>query len=206
MKMKITSATYIGSYTQTDECPRQPLPEFAFIGRSNVGKSSLINYLCNRKNLAKTSQTPGKTKMLNFFLINEKWRLIDMPGYGYARLPKTEIMRIRKMIKNFLLERTFLVCVMLLIDSRIPPQKSDLEFAAWLGANEIPFVIVFTKTDKANNSCIEQFKNEMLQSWESLPQIFMTSSEKRTGAEALLSFIEQTLQQCAAASAKNSGK
>jgi GTP-binding protein len=192
--MYIQSSEFIGSYEKLEQCPKQPLPEFAFIGRSNVGKSSLINYLCNKKNLAKTSQTPGKTRLLNFFLINDNWRLVDLPGYGYAKLSKKEIARIDTMIKSFLTKRTFLFCVFLLIDSRVPPQKIDLEFAAWLGENQIPFVIVFTKTDKVKVTYIEQFKTQMLQSWESLPEIFMTSSENRTGAEALLSFIERALQ------------
>jgi GTP-binding protein len=190
--MNIKTATFIGSYEKLEQCPKQPLPEFAFIGRSNVGKSSLINYLCNKRNLAKTSQTPGKTRLLNFFLINENWRLVDLPGYGYAKISKKEIARIDKMIKKFLTERKFLTCVFLLIDSRVPTQKIDLEFADWLGENLIPFVLVFTKTDKVKVTYTEQFKSEMLKSWESLPDIFITSAEKGTGREAILTFIDKT--------------
>jgi len=191
--MNIKTATFIGSYERLDQCPKNPAVEFAFIGRSNVGKSSLINYITDKKNLAKTSGTPGKTKLLNFFHINQNWRLVDLPGYGYAKLSKTEIARIDKMIKDFILHREFLHCIMLLIDCRIPPQKIDLEFANWLGEKSIPFVIVFTKADKIKKSYVEEFKNQLLESWEHLPPVFVTSSENRTGKEAILEFIQKAL-------------
>jgi GTP-binding protein len=191
--MIITSAQFIGSFEKLEQCPKAIMPEFAFIGRSNVGKSSLINYVTGVKNLAKTSGTPGKTRLLNYFLINEKWRLVDLPGYGYAKLSKTEIARINQMIKDYLLKREFLHTVFLLIDSRIPPQKVDLEFTNWLGENSIPFVLVFTKTDKVKVTYIEAFKTKMLESWEELPQYFLTTSERKKGKEEILAFIENVL-------------
>lgn len=193
--MNILSSIYIGAFDRPEKCPSEPLPELVLTGRSNVGKSSLINYLCNRKNLARTSRYPGKTRLLHFYLINNMWRLVDMPGYGYARLSKQQIDRMQDMTRRFLLTRTYITCVLLLIDSRIAPQKIDIEFAAWLGRHQIPFVIVFTKADKMKVSCIEEFKKHMLQQWETLPEIFITSSRKRTGAENLLFFIEKTLSQ-----------
>ena len=144
----IQSAKFIGSFPKTDDCPQSELPEFAFIGRSNVGKSSLINLLTNRKELAKVSKTPGKTQMLNFFLIDENWHLVDLPGYGYAKLSKTTRAVFDKMIRYYISKREQLVTVFLLIDSSISPQKIDLEFIDWLGQNRIQFAIVFTKSDK----------------------------------------------------------
>jgi GTP-binding protein len=191
--MKIVSATFIGSFEQLSQCPQNPAVEFAFIGRSNVGKSSLINYLTNKKNLAKTSGTPGKTKLLNFFLINNQWRLVDLPGYGYAKLSKTEIARIDRMIKSFIIERKFLSYLFVLIDCRIEPQKIDLDFVNWLGEQNIPFVIVFTKSDKIKKSYVEEFKKKMLESWDALPEIFITSSENRTGGDEILNFIEKQI-------------
>jgi GTP-binding protein len=188
--MIIKSADFLGSFEKLEQCPQTTMPEFTFIGRSNVGKSSLINYVTGVKGLAKTSQTPGKTKLLNFFLINEYWRLVDLPGYGYAKLSKTEKARISAMIKEYILEREFLNTVFLLIDSRVPPQKIDLEFTTWLGENGIPFVIVFTKTDKVKVTYMEEFKTKMLETWEELPQTFSTSAERKTGKEPILNFIE----------------
>lgn len=188
--MIIKSADFLGSFEKLEQCPKTTLAEFTFIGRSNVGKSSLINYVTGVKGLAKTSQTPGKTKLLNFFLINEQWRLVDLPGYGYAKLSKTEKARISAMIKEYILKREFLNTVFLLIDSRVPPQKIDAEFTNWLGENGIPFVIVFTKTDKVKVTYMEEFKAKMLESWEELPQTFSTSSERKTGKEPILNFIE----------------
>lgn len=191
--MIIKSAQFIGSFEKLEQCPKTAMAEFAFIGRSNVGKSSLINYVTGVKNLAKTSGTPGKTRLLNYFLINETWRLVDLPGYGYAKLSKTEIARINQMIKDYLLKREFLHTVFLLIDSRVPPQKIDLEFTNWLGENGIPFLLVFTKTDKVKVTYIEEFKAKMLENWEELPQIFLTTSERKIGKEEILSFIENCL-------------
>lgn len=188
--MIINSAQFIGSFEKLEQCPKAIMPEFAFIGRSNVGKSSLINYITGVKNLAKTSSTPGKTRLLNYFLINENWQLVDLPGYGYAKLSKTEIARINQMIKDYLLNRKQLHTVFLLIDSRVPPQKIDLEFTNWLGENGIPFVLVFTKTDKVKVTYIEDFKAKMLENWEELPQCFLTTSERKMGKEEILAFIE----------------
>ena len=193
--MIIKSTEFLGSFEKLTQCPTTALPEFAFIGRSNVGKSSLINYVTGVKGLAKTSQTPGKTKLLNYFLVNESWRLVDLPGYGYAKLSKVEIARISAMIKDYLLNREFLNTVFLLIDSRVPPQKIDLEFANWMGENQIPFVIVFTKTDKVKVTYMEQFKQKMLESWEELPPTFATTAERKQGKEALLDYIEVVLKQ-----------
>jgi GTP-binding protein len=193
--MIIKSTEFLGSFEKLTQCPTTALPEFAFIGRSNVGKSSLINYVTGVKGLAKTSQTPGKTKLLNYFLVNESWRLVDLPGYGYAKLSKVEIARISAMIKDYLLNREFLNTVFLLIDSRVSPQKIDLEFANWMGENQIPFVIVFTKTDKVKVTYMEQFKQKMLESWEELPPTFATTAERKQGKEALLDYIEEVLKQ-----------
>jgi GTP-binding protein len=193
--MIIKSTEFLGSFEKLTQCPTTAFPEFAFIGRSNVGKSSLINYVTGVKGLAKTSQTPGKTKLLNYFLVNESWRLVDLPGYGYAKLSKVEIARISAMIKDYLLNREFLNTVFLLIDSRVPPQKIDLEFANWMGENQIPFVIVFTKTDKVKVTYMEQFKQKMLESWEELPPTFATTAERKQGKEALLDYIEEVLKQ-----------
>jgi len=178
------------------DAPMEKLPEYAFIGRSNVGKSSLINTLTERKNLARTSNTPGKTQALNLYVINESWNIMDLPGYGYARISKRQRAKWERMIYQYLGKRPNLACVFLLVDSRIPPQESDLEFAGWLGGNSIPFVIVFTKTDKLKPSELEEnistFKNKMLESWESLPSTYITSSAKVIGRNEVLNFIEQT--------------
>lgn len=192
--MIIKSATFLGSFEKLDQCPKQAMHEFTFVGRSNVGKSSLINYITGVKGLAKTSQTPGKTRLMNYFLINETWRLVDLPGYGYAKLSKTEIARLDKMIKNYLLQREFLQSVFLLIDSRVPPQKIDLEFTNWLGEQQVPFTIVFTKTDKVKVTYTEQFKAEMLKSWDVLPPIFVTTAEKKKGKEEILEYVELCLK------------
>lgn len=190
--MNIISANFIGSFVKLSQCPAPTLPEYAFIGRSNVGKSSLINMLTGRKALAKVSVTPGKTQTINHFLINNQWYLVDLPGYGYAKVSKTQRKAWEQFIQNYLVKRDNLQCVFLLIDSRIPPQQSDLEFANWLGERLIPFVIVFTKIDdkKFTPKNIEVFKTAMLQTWETLPQMLMTSAEKKKGKEEMLNFIE----------------
>lgn len=195
--MKIKSAEYVGSFVKLEQCPKDKQPEFAFIGRSNVGKSSLVNYLCDRKALAKVSVTPGKTQTLNYFNINEQWYLVDLPGYGYAKTSRSTRAKWSEMIRNFIQKRTRLFYVFVLIDSRIPPQKIDLEFIDWMGSKQIPFCVVFTKTDKPSaletQSNIATFKNKLLESWEELPPVFITSSDKKMGKEEVLQFIEEAM-------------
>lgn len=190
--MIIKSAEYIGSFVNVNQCPEPNLPEYAFIGRSNVGKSSLINFLTGRKALARVSHTPGKTQTINHFLINKEWYLVDLPGYGYAKVSKTNRKKWEQFIRHYLLKRQNLQCVFLLIDSRIPAQKIDLEFANWMGSAYIPFVIVFTKTDdrKFKPKNIAAYKKVLLQTWNELPPMFQTSSRLQIGKEELLNFIE----------------
>lgn len=191
----IHTAQYIISSPDVNDCPNSQMPEYAFIGRSNVGKSSLINMLCHNPKLAKTSQKPGKTLLINHFLINDKWHLVDLPGYGYAQTGQKQRDALRQMIERYCLLREQLVNLFVLIDSRHKPQKIDLEFMEWLGENGIPFSIVFTKADKLSklrlNENIETYKNILLESWEELPPIFVTSSEKKIGGEQLTAYIEQ---------------
>ncbi len=197
--MKITSAEFICSNTRVDLCPQESIPEYAFIGRSNVGKSSLINMLVERKKLAKTSSTPGKTRLINHFKINNEWFLCDLPGYGYARVSKKERNTFPKMIQHYAFERTNLVCFFVLVDARHEPQQIDLEFIEWLGDNQLPFVIVLTKADKINQAGISKnlglLKEKLSQSWDELPLILETSAEKGTGRDQLLSFIDDTNRQ-----------
>ncbi|MXV17795.1 ribosome biogenesis GTP-binding protein YihA/YsxC [Hufsiella ginkgonis] len=194
--MIIKSATFIASNTRSDKLPPPVIPEYAFIGRSNVGKSSLINMLTDRKGLAKTSQTPGKTQLINHFLINENWYLVDLPGYGYAKISKSKREEWEKFIRYYLRHRESLQCVMVLVDSRLEPQKADLDFCCWLGENSIPFVVVYTKTDKQSRVKTDQraaaFRKAMLQYFEEMPQQFITSSEAREGRDTLLAFIDET--------------
>ncbi len=196
--MKIKEAVFLTSSTKTSQCPKPEKPEYAFIGRSNVGKSSLINFLTGRKKLAKTSTTPGKTITINHFEINDEWYLVDLPGYGYAKRSKTDRKNWEKMIRNYILTRSNLMNVFLLIDSRHKPQKSDLEFMEWLAISEIPFVLTFTKTDKLNRNKLESnlsfYKNELKQSWEVLPPIIVTSAHSGIGSETLLNYIDNTNQ------------
>lgn len=177
------------------DCPDPTIPEYAFIGRSNVGKSSLINHMTNRKKLAKTSSTPGKTQLINHFLINENWYLVDLPGYGWAQTSKVNKAAWKKMINSYLEERQNLACVFVLVDSRHEPQKIDLEFMEWLGENGIPFSIVFTKADKLGKTQIQSnvasYKKEMRKTWEELPPTFITSSVERVGGEEILDFIDR---------------
>ena len=191
----IHTAQYIISSPDVNDCPNSHMPEYAFIGRSNVGKSSLINMLCHNPKLAKTSQKPGKTLLINHFLINEKWHLVDLPGYGYAQTGQKQREALRQMIERYCLLREQLVNLFVLIDSRHKPQKIDLEFMEWLGENGIPFSIVFTKADKLSklrlNENVDAYKNTLLESWEELPPIFITSSEKKIGGEQLTAYIEQ---------------
>lgn len=191
--MEIKTAQFVISNTDVAKCPPPTLPEFAFIGRSNVGKSSLINMLCERKDMAKTSSKPGKTQLINHFIINKNWYLVDLPGYGYAKVSKDLKEKWNSFIEQYLVNRQNLMCVMVLLDSRIPQQKIDLEFMDWLGENEIPFVMVFTKIDKLSklkiSANINSYKNEMGKHWDELPQCFYTSAEKKEGKEELLLFI-----------------
>ena len=192
--MVITSAEFVISNSRVNKCPTTGLPEYAFIGRSNVGKSSLINMLTGRKGLAMTSQKPGKTQLINHFLINKDWYLVDLPGYGYARLSRDGRDGLRKMIEDYILERTELVCLFVLLDSRLEPQRIDLEFIEWLGEGGIPFALVFTKADKLSRgklaANIAAYKERLLQQWEELPPLFITSSEARLGRDELLSYID----------------
>lgn len=190
----IKEATFVGSFTKADDCPKVEIPEFAFIGRSNVGKSSLVNLLTGRKALAKVSSTPGKTQLLNYFLINKSWHLVDLPGYGYARVSKTSREQWAKMIRHYLAKRTQLRCLFVLLDSSIEPQNSDMEFLQKLGQQGIPFAIVYTKTDRDSQHIIQKnikaIRERILKDWESLPNEFQTSSAKGRGREDLLEFIE----------------
>ena len=192
--MLVKSASLVISNTEVSKCPQSKLPEYAFIGRSNVGKSSLINALCNKKSLAKTSSRPGKTQLINLFLINENWHLVDLPGFGYARVSKTQKNVFQKFVTNYFKERTQLISAFLLIDIRHEPQPIDLRFMEWLGENQIPFSIVFTKADKLKPKALERQVNEysekLLESWEALPPLFLTSSTNRSGVEELLEYID----------------
>lgn len=196
--MEIKSARFIISNTRIEKCPQDNKPEYAFIGRSNVGKSSLINMLTRNNKLAMTSSTPGKTLLINHFLINEKWYLVDLPGYGYAQRGKKQQEEIRQIIENYILNRMQMTCLFLLLDSRHEPQRIDLEFIEWLGENGIPFAIVFTKADKLSTSKLQanvgHYKTILSQQWEELPPIFITSSEKRTGRAELLAYIHEVNQ------------
>jgi len=194
--MKITKAEFICSNTRVDQCPPEQIPEYAFIGRSNVGKSSLINMLVERKKLAKTSSTPGKTRLINHFKINNEWFLCDLPGYGYAKVSKKEREQFGKMIEQYAKRRTNLVCFFVLVDARHPPQQIDLDFIEWLGDSNLPFVIVLTKVDKINQTGkaknLSLLKLELSQTWEELPLIFETSAEKKIGRDQVLGFINDT--------------
>ena len=195
--MLIRTAEFIKSCPSLKECPVTSKPEFAFIGRSNVGKSSLINMLAGRKGLAKISVQPGKTRTMNYFLINENWYIVDLPGYGYARVPLKMRDKWVKSTENYILKRDNLVCLFVLIDSRVKPQQSDLRFIEFLGLNQIPFARVFTKSDKISDTAvlksIEEFDNEMLKTWESLPHSFISSSVKAIGTDEILTFIEESI-------------
>lgn len=197
--MTIHDATFIGSFTRNEQAPKDELPEFAFIGRSNVGKSSLINMLTQRKDLARISNTPGKTQHLNYYRINDLWYLVDLPGYGYAQVSKKDRRQFSRMTQGFMQKRETLVNAFVLIDANIPPQRIDLEFCAWLGTHQIPFVLVFTKSDRPKPHELEQnidaFRAAMLEEWEELPPQFVTSSRDNRGREELLGFIGQTLEQ-----------
>lgn len=193
--MDIKNAEFVISAPRVSMCPKDTKPEYAFIGRSNVGKSSLINMLCNNKKLAKTSATPGKTLLINHFIINKEWYLVDLPGYGFAKRSKTEIAKLEQMINGYILQREQLVNVFVLIDIRLEAQKIDLEFINWLGASSVPFAIVFTKADKLTRAKaqanVEAYKKVLSETWEELPPMFVTSSEKKTGRDEVLDYIEE---------------
>jgi len=192
--VKISSADFVVSNNDVKKCPDSKLPEYAFIGRSNVGKSSLINMLTNRKGLAMTSSKPGKTLLINHFIINSEWHLVDLPGYGFAQAGKANRERLRKMIESYILMRDQLTNLFLLIDSRHAPQKIDLEFIEWLGLNGIPFSIVFTKADKLSgsrlNENIQAYKEKLNEQWEELPPVFITSSSTAKGKDEILDYID----------------
>jgi GTP-binding protein len=195
--MIIHSATFVKSSPTLKECPLSTLPEFGFIGRSNVGKSSLINLLTGFSKLAKTSVQPGKTRTINHFFINEQWFLVDLPGYGYAKVPVTLREKWVKATENYVLKRDHLVCLFVLLDSRLKPQRSDLTFMEFLGNNQIPFARVFTKSDKLNRTelekSIEIYDAEMLVNWESLPVTFISSATKGDGRDEILNYIEESM-------------
>jgi GTP-binding protein len=194
--MKIESATFVISNTDVKKCPSGTKPEYAFIGRSNVGKSSLINMLTGKNGLAMTSATPGKTMLINHFLINNNWYIVDLPGYGYAKRGQKGKEQIKRIIESYILQREQMTCLFVLIDSRHEPQNVDLEFIEWLGENGVPFAIVFTKADKLRSERqakdnVQRYLNELKKQWEELPPHFITSSEKRIGRDELLGYIEQ---------------
>ncbi len=192
----IKTAEFIKSSGKWQDCPDPVLPEYAFIGRSNVGKSSLINAMANKKDLAKTSQTPGKTQLINHFLINEEWYLTDLPGYGYAKVSKSLRKDFEKLITQYILNRSNLVNLFVLIDIRHSPQQIDLEFMQWCGESSIPFSIIFTKSDKLKGNAVakntEEYRKKMEEFWEEVPQMYITSAEKKEGADQILYFIENT--------------
>lgn len=196
--MEIHEAAFTGSFDRESGCPKQMVPEFAFIGRSNVGKSSLINMLCGRKDIAKVSKTPGKTQLINYFRINNEWNLVDLPGYGFAKISKKKVAAWEKMIEKYLLVRQQLQCAFVLIDIRHPLQTIDSEFIDWLGERQIPFSIIYTKADKLNSGQIkmhvDRINNELLKTWNALPPYFVTSSENRQGREEVLNYINEINQ------------
>lgn len=194
--MIIKSAKFVISNTDIKLCPKPTLPEYAFIGRSNVGKSSLINMLTERKELAKTSSKPGKTQLINHFIINDNWYLVDLPGYGYAEVSQKQLRAFNQLIQGYIGGRPNLMCLFVLIDSRLAPQKKDKEFIGWLGQNGVPFVMVFTKSDKLSKLKLEKniaaYNAELLTEWEELPTQIITSAEKGKGREEVLDFIEKS--------------
>ncbi|MDT0689485.1 ribosome biogenesis GTP-binding protein YihA/YsxC [Salegentibacter sp. F188] len=193
--MKIKNAEFVISNSSVAKCPNSKLPEYAFIGRSNVGKSSLINMLTGRKALAKTSATPGKTQLINHFLINDNWHLVDLPGYGYAKVSKSTKNTFQKFITAYFEKREQMICAFVLVDSRHSPQKIDMEFMQWLGEHQVPFCIIFTKSDKLKSKeldlKIENYEAEMLKTWVEMPQYFVTSANTGMGQEEILSYIEE---------------
>jgi GTP-binding protein len=196
--MEVKEAQFIVSNTDVAKCPAPDRPEYAFIGRSNVGKSSLINMLANKKTMAKTSGKPGKTRLINHFLINKEWYLVDLPGYGYANVPKAERLKWEKFLKKYILKRENLYCLFVLIDSRHEAQKVDLDFLEWLGISGIPFSIIFTKTDKLRPEELEAnlkaYEQKLFETWETMPGYFISSAETGVGKDEILGFIEDINQ------------
>lgn len=196
--MIVKSSEFVISSPTVSMCPKDTKHEFAFIGRSNVGKSSLINMLCRHKGLAKTSATPGKTLLINHFIINKEWYLVDLPGYGFAKRSKSEIQKLDQMIRGYILGREQLVNVFVLIDVRLEPQPIDLEFMNWLGVSSVPFSIVFTKADKISHQKVmqnvEAYKKTMLETWEEMPPYFISSAEKGDGRNEILAYIEEIIK------------
>ena len=194
-KPDIISAEFLISSPDVGSCPQGEFPEYAFIGRSNVGKSSLINMLTGSKGLAKTSGTPGKTRLINHFVVNKEWYIVDLPGYGYAKISRREREKLKKMINAYLLKRETLVCTFILIDSRHEPQKIDMDFMVWMGENQLPFVIVFTKSDKLSRTRLEEsldaYTRHLSESWEEIPKSFISSAKTALGKEALMGFISE---------------
>ena len=194
--MLIKEAIFVISNQNITKCPKPDLPEYAFIGRSNVGKSSLINTLTGNSNLAKTSSTPGKTKLINHFLINKAWYIVDLPGYGYARSSKKERSNWQRMIEDYIETRENLMTTFVLVDSRIEPQKKDIAFIEWMGIMQLPFVIVFTKTDKITTNqlahSVSVYKKELLKQWDELPEMIFSSSKSMLGKDEILSYVEKT--------------
>ena len=192
--MKIKTAEFIKSITQLKDSPKSPIPEFAFIGRSNVGKSSLINMLVKRKQLAKVSGKPGKTQLINFFLINDSWHLVDLPGYGWAKVSKAKKLEWKGFVNNYLIKRENLYCLFILIDIRLDPQAIDLEFINWAGINKIPFGLIFTKADKISSNkakmAVEGYKNVLSKNWEQLPEMMVSSAVNQAGRKDILDFID----------------
>ena len=195
--MKIHTAEFISSYTDVEKCPRSDKPEVAFIGRSNVGKSSLINMLTGRKNLAKTSATPGKTQMINMFSVNNEWTLVDLPGYGFARVSKIKKQRWEGLIQDYLLKRPNLILTFVLVDIRHEPQENDIRFINWMGEQQVPFCIAFTKADKQstgkNKAHIKRYQQRLLEYWEETPQYFLTSAHNNSGKIELLKYIQSVI-------------
>lgn len=194
--MQIRTAQFLRSAPDAKQLPSGHLPEYAFTGRSNVGKSSLINMLTGKKNLARISATPGKTTLINHFLINDSWYLVDLPGYGFAKTSRTERAKWKKMVSDYLLSRKNLMTVFVLVDINVPPQESDLSFMEFLGKNSIPFVILFTKTDKAKKMFLKEavgnYEEQLREVWEELPKMMQVSSHTQTGRDEILNYIEQT--------------
>jgi len=192
--MEIKDARFVMSNTDVKKCPAPDKPEYAFIGRSNVGKSSLINRITNKKSLAKISGKPGKTRLINHFLINEAWYLVDLPGYGYAEVPKKERLKWEQFLKRYILQRENLYCLFVLVDSRHEPQKPDLEFMEWLGISEVPFTIIFTKIDKLKpeelKTNLKKYEEKMFETWETMPGYYISSAETGDGTNEILGFIE----------------
>lgn len=192
--MEIKEARFVVSNTDVKKCPPPDKPEYAFIGRSNVGKSSLINRLTNKKTLAKISGKPGKTRLINHYLINEEWYLVDLPGYGYAEVPKKERLKWEQFLKRYILQRENLYCLFVLVDSRHEPQKPDLDFMEWLGISEVPFTIVFTKIDKLKpeelKTNLKKYEEKMFETWETMPGYYISSAETGDGTTEILDFIE----------------